>query len=92
MFGGIGQIPGTGGCSGCWECGGQHRAAQCGVRAGHAQRLRQEIGELVRTRGREWASVVVARMVSEVVLEQGQEQQGQEQQGSAENVAHGEGG
>ena len=28
-------------------------------------------------------------MVSEVVLEQGQEQQGQEQQGSAEDAAHG---
>ena len=62
-------------------------AAQCGLRAG--QRPRQEIGELVRVRGRDWASVVVARMVSEVVLEQGQEQQGQEQQGSAENAAQG---
>ena len=90
VFRGIRQIPGTGGYSGCWECGGQHRAAQCGVRAG--QRRRQEIGELVRVRGREWASVV-----SEVVLEQGQEQQGQdqqgqEQQGSAEDAAQGAGG
>ena len=90
VFRGIGQIPGTGGYSGCWECGGQHRAAQCGARAG--QRLRQEIGELVRVRGREWASVVVARMVSEVVVKQGQEQQGQEQQGSAEDAARGTGG
>ena len=31
-------------------------------------------------------------MVSEVVLEQGQEQQGQKQQGSAENTAQGAGG
>ena len=38
VFRGIGQIPGTVGYSGCWECRGHHRAAQCGVRAG--QRLR----------------------------------------------------
>ena len=31
-------------------------------------------------------------MVSEVVVEQGQEQQGQEQQGSAEDAARGTGG
>ena len=64
-------------------------AAQCGVKAG--QRVRQEIGELVRVQGREWASMV-ARMLSEVVLEQGQEQQGQEQQGSAEDAARETGG
>ena len=60
-------------------------AAQCGLRAG--QRSRQEIGELVRVRGREWASVVVTCMVSEVVVEQEQEQQD-----SAEDAAHGAGG
>ena len=54
--------------------------------------FQQEIGELVRARGRDWASVVVARMVSEVALEQGQEQQGQGQQGSAEDAAQGAGG
>ena len=63
VFRGIRQSPGTGGCSGCWECRGQHRAAQCGVKAG--QRLRQEIVELVGVRGREWASVVVARIIGE---------------------------
>ena len=67
-----------------------HMAAQCGLRAG--QRLRQEIGELARARGRDWPSVVVARLVSGLVLEQGQEQQGQEQRGSAENAAQGAGG
>ena len=66
VFRGVGQIPGTVGYSGCWECGGQHRAAQCGVRAG--QRLRQEIGELVRARGRDWASVVVACMSCKPVI------------------------
>ena len=89
VFGGIGQIPGFNRrMQWMLECRGQHRAAQCGLRAG--QRLRQEIGELLRARGRDWASVVVARMVSEVVLEQGQEQQGQ--QGIAENAAQGSGG